>query len=79
MPLEIAMKFWDATYGLKILHQKNMMRDFSAITKISNICEGCLLGKHQRESFPSEGTWRAKKPLELVHTDVCGERASEYT
>ena len=35
-------------------------------------CEGCLLGKSHREAMPSAATHRATKPLELVHSDVCG-------
>ena len=30
------------------------------------------MGKHHRESFPKGVAWRAKRVLELVHTDVCG-------
>jgi transposase InsO family protein len=35
-------------------------------------CEGCLLGKAHRTRMPSVATTRAKEPLELVHSDVCG-------
>ena len=59
-------------HGLKLLHQKNMMRDLPAIHEKHDVCEGCLLGKQQRKSFPSGKAWRAMKVLELVHTDVCG-------
>ena len=59
-------------HGLKILKQKNMMRDLPTIKEINTVCEGCMLGKQHRQPFPSGKTWRAKKPLELVHTDVCG-------
>lgn len=48
------------------------MRDFSAISEISDVCEGCFFGKQQRQLIPFGDTRRAKKPLELVHTDVCG-------
>jgi transposase InsO family protein len=34
-------------------------------------CESCIVGKHQRDSFPSS-FYRAKECLELVHTDLCG-------
>ena len=33
-------------------------------------CEGCLLGKQHRNSFPVGTSKRAKQPLELVHTDI---------
>ena len=39
---------------------------------MKEVCEVCALGKHHRESFPKENAWRAKVPLELVYTDVCG-------
>ena len=35
-------------------------------------CEGCILGKHHRDSFPIGRARRAKQPLELVHTDIYG-------
>jgi transposase InsO family protein len=38
----------------------------------SAVCEGCIEGKLSRTPFPSEGGQRASKPLELVHSDVCG-------
>ncbi|GJS64118.1 retrovirus-related pol polyprotein from transposon TNT 1-94 [Tanacetum coccineum] len=38
----------------------------------NQVCEGCLLGKHARSLFPKEATSRAKEPLQLIHTDLCG-------
>ena len=35
-------------------------------------CEGCVEGKQARQPFPKDGASRATKPLELVHSDVCG-------
>ena len=34
-------------------------------------CEGCLIGKQNRNSFPVGISKRAKQPLDLVHTDIC--------
>ena len=39
---------------------------------MKDICEGCALGKHHRESFPKNNIGRAKAPLELAHTDENG-------
>ena len=36
-----------------------------------SVCESCLEGKMTKMSFSAKGE-RAKEPLELVHTDVCG-------
>ena len=35
------------------------------------VCESCLEGKMTKRSFSAKGE-RAKKPLELIHSDVCG-------
>ena len=35
-------------------------------------CEGCIMGKHNRSPFPKKSSRVTKKPLELVHSDVCG-------
>ncbi|KAI9154468.1 hypothetical protein LWI28_026720 [Acer negundo] len=49
-----------------------MIKDLPLVQDQMAVCEGCLLGKHHRKSFPSESSWRAKKPLQLVHSYVCG-------
>jgi len=38
----------------------------------SLVCEPCIEGKQHRAAFPNEGGRRATKPLEIVHSDVCG-------
>jgi hypothetical protein len=38
----------------------------------SFVCEGCIEGKQHHKPFPSGGGMRATKPLEIVHSDVCG-------
>ncbi len=38
----------------------------------SLVCEACIQGKQHRAPFPKEGGRRATKPLEIVHSDVCG-------
>ncbi len=35
-------------------------------------CEGCLTGKQSRLPFPKKGERSTTKPLELIHSDVCG-------
>ncbi|KAK0594583.1 hypothetical protein LWI29_036706 [Acer saccharum] len=60
-------------HGLKLLSQKNMVVGLpTCIEDKDGVCEGCALGKHHRQAFPKEVAWRAKKALELVHTDVWG-------
>ena len=49
-----------------------MVRGLPLIEKPDNLCEGRILGKQHRESFPSGKSIRAKAPLEIVHSDLCG-------
>eukprot|EP00253_Pinus_taeda_P005116 PITA_05116 len=58
--------------GLNLLHRKKMVRGLPLIQKPDSLCEGCILGKQHKESFPAGKSIRAKAPLEIVHSDVCG-------
>jgi len=60
------------THALKLLYQKNMMRDLPCLKENNESCKGCLLGKQHRLPFSTDKAWRAKDLLELIHTDVCG-------
>ena len=37
-----------------------------------NKCEGCVLGKSNRNPFPKRSNNRATRPYEIIHSDVCG-------
>nr|GEU54259.1 zinc finger, CCHC-type [Tanacetum cinerariifolium] len=39
---------------------------------VLQLCEGFLVGKQTRNSYPTQTTYRASKRLELVHGDLCG-------
>eukprot|EP00253_Pinus_taeda_P022060 PITA_22060 len=55
--------------GLNLLSRKGMVRGLPLIEKPDSLCEGCILGKQHRESFPSGKFIRAKAPLQIVHSD----------
>ena len=38
--------------GLNLLHRKGMVNGLPFIEKPDSICEGCILGKQHRETFP---------------------------
>ena len=46
--------------GLKLLYNKQMVKGLP------------LVGKQHRDSFRVGKSWRASKPLELVHANICG-------
>eukprot|EP00253_Pinus_taeda_P001991 PITA_01991 len=58
--------------GLNLLSRKGMVKGLPLIEKPGSLCEGCILGKQHRESFPSGKSIRAKEPLEIIHSDLCG-------
>jgi transposase InsO family protein len=58
--------------GLRQLSNKRMVKNIPHIDHSDKLCEACVLEKHPRNSFPKEASYRAKKMLELVHTDICG-------
>jgi len=55
-----------------MLASKNMVKGMPHIDHPDEVCESCVLSKHHRSSFTKEVNWKANKPLELVHRDVCG-------
>ena len=46
--------------------------DFDFLKEV-DFCETCVKGKHHRSQFKSNEATRAKEPLSLVHSDVCGK------
>ena len=53
-----------------MLQQRGMAYDLSRIKEKHKSCDGCALGKQHRQPFPKGITWRAKKILKLIHTDI---------
>lgn len=58
--------------GLQLLHRKGMVKGLPLTEKTDSLCEHYILGKQHRESFPVGKNIRAKTPLEIVHSKLCG-------
>ncbi|KAE8674311.1 Detected protein of unknown function [Hibiscus syriacus] len=58
--------------GLELLSMKEMVKGLPRINYPDQLCERCLVEKQFRKNFLKESETRAKKPLELIHIDVCG-------
>ena len=58
--------------GLKLLSKTKMVDGLPEISVPENLCEACVKGKQHRQSFPVGKSWRARRPLEIVHTDIAG-------
>ena len=44
---------------------------FTSFSSPDQLCEACIFGNNHRIPFVKQ-PWRAKFPLLLVHTNVCG-------
>ena len=49
--------------SLELLSKKEMVKGLPCINHPNQVCEGCLLGKQFKMSFPKESEIRARKPL----------------
>ena len=77
---KVGIKVWHQRYGhlninsLKKLAQKNLVDGFNVTdtNEELDVREPCINGKIHRSPFPRGGRRRASKPLELIHSDLCG-------
>jgi hypothetical protein len=54
------------------ISRKEIVKEMSGISKPTNtLCKHCLQGKQTRTKFKSK-EYSMTKPLEIVHTDLCG-------
>ena len=74
---------WHRRFGhlsqrsLMTLKKDGLVRGFDYDTsQVIDFCESCIGGKIHRNPFPKSGRERAREPLELVHSDVCGKISS---
>lgn len=69
---------WHARMGhvnfdtLKSMSDKKLVGGMPKISKPTQVCEGCLVGKQTRRPYPLQSNYRAKMRLEIVHGDLCG-------
>ncbi|XP_033129820.1 uncharacterized protein LOC103872873 isoform X1 [Brassica rapa] len=69
---------WHARLGhvniesMKLMINKELVLGIPKLSIDKETCTTCLRGKQARSSFPKSTTYRASKPLELVHGDLCG-------
>ena len=55
-----------------------MVHGLPHISSTNGVCEGCVLGKHHKEMFDKGKAWRAKEPLQLIQSDICGPLEVPY-
>ncbi|GJR48432.1 zinc finger, CCHC-type containing protein [Tanacetum coccineum] len=52
--------------------RKGLVEGIPRINHAGQICDACLLRKHNRTPFPNQAKFRSKNPLDLVYGDLCG-------
>nr|GEW30948.1 ribonuclease H-like domain, reverse transcriptase, RNA-dependent DNA polymerase [Tanacetum cinerariifolium] len=52
--------------------RKGLVEGIPRINHAGQICDACLLGKHNKTPFPNQAKFRSKNPLDLVYGDLCG-------
>ena len=73
------LSLWHLRFGhlnvndVKLLHDQKMVTGMmlGSSDDVAG-CHGCALGKSSRNPFPKKSTQKSTKPLQLVHSDVCG-------
>ena len=63
--------------GLQLLKNKQMVSGLPVIKPLEHVCEGCVVGKQTKQSFPVGKSKRAEAILEIIHADVCGPMRTE--
>lgn len=58
--------------ALRLMSTANMVYGMPKINQPNEICNGCLIAKQVRKSFPQQSNFTAKKALELIYGDLCG-------
>jgi GAG-pre-integrase domain len=66
------MRFGHLGYsGLRDLVKKQSVEGLPNLDFENKFCEGCVIGKQTRRQFGKSKNLAAR-PLELIHTDICG-------
>lgn len=58
--------------ALELMSKEKLANGIPRTIQPSKRCEGCLMSKQSRSSFPSQAKFEAEKTLELVYADICG-------
>ena len=55
-----------------------MVAEITWIEPSNGVCDGCVLRKHNQESFTKDKVRQASRPIVLIHNDIHGPVATPY-
>lgn len=81
--IEKDQELWHRRYGhissknLQTLQKNNLVLGLPVLNSVKNncdtqVCEACVLGKQTKEPFAKRRSEQSSRPLEIIHSDVCG-------
>ncbi|KAL8090510.1 hypothetical protein AgCh_039815 [Apium graveolens] len=65
------VKFGDGSLAIKLMSKINMAYGIPKLLNPKEMCTGCLMSKQARDCFRARQTFYEKKPLKLIHGDLC--------
>lgn len=81
--LDEVSKLWHNRLGhvnyqaMALMFREQMVEGLPKVSQPKDVCTGCLMSKQVKKTFPSQTSYSAKGPLELVHGDICGPISPE--
>lgn len=58
--------------ALIMMSKEEMAHGLPKLIHPKALCDGCLMSKQTRSSFPAKSIFCAQSALELIHADICG-------
>lgn len=54
------------------MSQRGLALGLPRLPHVKHLCDTCILAKHHRDRIPKRFVSHASRPLELIHSDLCG-------
>ena len=71
--MALALKAWTSKfYKYDVTSKQEDGQRYAHIDHLDEVRKSYVLSKYHNTSFTKEVNWKANKPLELVHTNMCG-------
>ena len=62
--------------NLRFLDSRKMVGGLPSIRNCGKFCDMRILEKQHRNGFQTGKSWRARRPLEIIHSNLCAVEVS---